>query len=115
MTMRRSSRAWMLAVLLAGGLAVGGSVALAGATYRVSQKGRAFDPPHLTIARGDTVAVQNDDAGLLHHVYIEADGFTFDSGEQKSGEIVAVSFPKRGRFDVLCGIHPKMRLIVDVR
>ena len=113
--MCRTDRAWILAILFAGGFAAGGGVALADATYRVSQKGRAFDPPHLTIARGDTVAIQNDDAGLLHHVYVEADGFGFDSGEQRSGEVVPVTFPKRGRFDVLCGIHPKMRLIVDVR
>jgi len=101
--------------LLAAAFAVGATAALAGATHRVSQQGRAFDPAHLTIARGDSVAIQNDDAGLLHHVYIEHDAFSFDSGEQAAGELVSVNFPVRGRFEVLCGIHPKMRLVVDVR
>ena len=111
--MHTRTRAVVAAGLLAATLVAG--AALAGTTHRVSQKGRAFDPSHLTVARGDTVAIRNDDAGLLHHVYIESDDFNFDSGEQKSGEVVAVTFPTRGTFDVLCGIHPKMRLVVDVR
>ena len=113
--MSRGGRGSAVALLALLGLGFVCGVALAGATHRVSQKGREFAPAHLTIALADTVAIQNDDAGLLHHVYVESRRFSFDSGEQRSGEVVAVTFPERGRFEVLCGIHPKMRLIVDVR
>ena len=93
------------------------SLALAGeasAPYRVSQKGRAFLPHELSIRLGDVVRVVNDDGDLLHHAYVDSPAFRFDSGDQAPGASVDISFPVRGEFEVLCGIHPKMRLLVHV-
>ena len=82
--------------------------------HLVSQKGRAFQPNSLVITRGDTVTIVNDDSDLLHHVYVESDAFNFDSGDQVPGSRTPVTFDKNGTFLVLCGIHPKMKLIVRV-
>jgi plastocyanin len=80
----------------------------------VSQKGRMFLPGTLIINRGDTVRIVNDDGDLLHHAYVESDTFNFDSGDQEPGSKTDITFPEAGTFTVLCGIHPKMKLLVEV-
>jgi plastocyanin len=99
------------AVLLALGTLVGAAVP----QYTISQKGREFHPGDITIKRGDTVVVVNDDGDLLHHVYVESAKFSFDSGDQEPGSRASISFAAAGDFDVLCAIHPKMRLAVHVQ
>ncbi len=86
-----------------------------GEPHMVSQKGRAFQPGQMTIQRGETLEIVNDDADLLHHAYIDADDFRFDSGDQAPGSKADIVFSKTGTFTVLCGIHPKMNLVVTVR
>jgi plastocyanin len=81
----------------------------------VSQKGRAFQPGELSILRGETVQIVNDDGDLLHHAYLESDRFSFDSGDQEPGSKTDVVFPVSGTFTILCGIHPKMKLLVRVK
>jgi plastocyanin len=88
--------------------------ALSTPPYQVSQMGRAFRPGELTIRRGETVQIVNDDADLLHHAYVDSEQFTFDSGDQEPGSKADVTFPVAGTFTVLCGIHPKMKLTVHV-
>jgi plastocyanin len=96
-------------------VATGPRLAYAGAQYIVSQKGREFHPGELTIKRGETVTIVNDDGDLRHHAYIDADDFKFDSGDQEPGTKTKITFPIVGTFDVLCAIHPKMLLIVHVK
>ena len=80
----------------------------------VSQKGREFRPGAISVARGQVVTIVNDDADLLHHAYVESDTFNFDSGDQQPGSKVALAFTTAGDFKVLCGIHPKMKMLVHV-
>jgi plastocyanin len=80
----------------------------------VSQKGRMFHPDNLALSRGETITFINDDSDLLHHVFVESDSFTFDSGDQEPGSRTPIAFTERGTFQVLCGIHPKMKLVVRV-
>jgi len=101
-----------LALCLLGGLAWAD---LEPGHFQVSQRGRAFLPGELGIDRGDIVQIVNDDGDLLHHAYIESDQFSFDSGDQEPGSKVDVRFTASGNFTVLCGIHPKMKLLVHVR
>ena len=61
--------------------------------YVVSQLGQAFKPAELTIQRGETVQILNDDGDLLHHVYLESDQFRFDSGDQSPGSRTKIDFP----------------------
>jgi len=83
--------------------------------YVVSQLGLVFTPAELTIKLGETVQILNDDRDLLHHVYLESDQFKFDSGDQRPGSRTNITFPIVGTFAVLCAIHPKMKLTVNVR
>jgi plastocyanin len=95
-----------------GGLA---AVAQSRGQYNVSQKGREFRPGELSINRGDTVQIVNDDGDLRHHAYVETDKFNFDSGDQEPGSKASITFPVSGDFDVLCASHPKMKLTVHVK
>jgi plastocyanin len=98
--------------------AAGAVLLLAGAQrapHLVTQKGRAFNPGVLTIQQGDTLEIVNDDGELIHHAYVASDTFSFDSGDQEPGSKTDVVFSVRGHFTVLCGIHPKMHLSVDVQ
>jgi plastocyanin len=116
--MRLPMRSASLRAFIAGAALalVGGAAwaALSAPPYQVSQKGRAFQPGELTIRRGETVQIINDDADLLHHAYVESERFSFDSGDQEPGSKADVTFPLSGTFSVLCGIHPKMKLTVHV-
>jgi plastocyanin len=94
---------------------LGTLVGLALPQYSVSQKGREFNPGQITIKRGETVQIVNDDGDLLHHAYVDSEKFTFDSGDQQPGSKTDITFPVAGKFDVLCAIHPKMKLEVSVR
>lgn len=103
----------MLAAAMVSGFGI--VAGLAAAQYSVSQKGREFTPHQVTIKRGETLTIVNDDADLRHHAYIDSDSFNFDSGDQEPGSKTNVTFPVAGTFDVLCAIHPKMKLIVRVQ
>ena len=92
-----------------------GTLVGAAPQYSISQKGREFHPGDVTIKRGESIQIVNDDADLLHHAYVDSEKFTFDSGDQKPGSVTPVTFPVAGDFDVLCAIHPKMRLVVHVQ
>lgn len=99
----------MLAFVGGAGLAASNSPA-----KQVSQRGRDFQPNQISIQRGETVRIVNDDADLLHHAYVSSDKFSFDSSDIEPGGKVDIKFPVAGDFNVLCGIHPKMRLSVHV-
>ena len=83
--------------------------------YSISQKGREFHPGEITLKRGETIEIVNDDGDLLHHAYINSEKFSFNSGDQEPGSKTTITFPLAGDFDVLCAIHPKMRLEVHVQ
>jgi plastocyanin len=96
-------------------IGLGTLVGLALPQYSVSQKGREFNPGQITIKRGETVQIVNDDGDLLHHAYVDSEKFSFDSGDQQPGSKTDITFPVAGDFNVLCAIHPKMLLVVHVQ
>src|ERR1700694_956430 len=86
-----------------------------GATpFVISQKGREFQPEEIAIKLGESLQFINDDGDLLHHTYLKAETFNFDSGDQKPGSKFEVAFTVTGQFTVRCAIHPKMKLVVVV-
>ena len=109
-------RARMMITGFMAGALVGLSTAasLSASGYLVSQKGREFTPKEVTLARGEGLTVVNDDADLRHHAYISSEKFSFDSGDQEPGSKTNIVFPVSGTFEVLCAIHPKMKLVVHV-
>lgn len=105
-----------LAFALAGGLlCLSASVGWAEPKYIVSQKGREFHPNKLTIKRGETIEIVNDDGDLRHHAYVKSESFNFDSGDQEPGSKTDITFSVSGNFNILCAIHPKMKLVVHVK
>jgi plastocyanin len=111
----RARRPIAVVVVAAAVTGLGTLVGLALPQFTVSQKGRDFHPGELTVKRGDTVQIVNDDGDLLHHAYIDSPKFSFDSGDQEPGSKTDIIFAVAGDFDVLCAIHPKMRLVVHVQ
>ena len=82
----------------------------AGGELVISQKNKQFQPGSVTLDEGQAFTVVNDDPGTVHHAYVESDGFNFDSGDQNPGSRTKIVFPTKGDFQVLCGIHPGMKL-----
>jgi plastocyanin len=110
--LRRAAAVALGAAFIVG---LGTLVGLALPQYSISQKGREFHPGAIAIKRGETIQIVNDDGDLLHHAYVDSPKFSFDSGDQKPGSKTDITFPVAGDFDVLCAIHPKMRLAVHVQ
>jgi plastocyanin len=113
--MTRPHRLFFVIVGAAILVGLGTLVGLALPQHTISQKGREFRPGEISIKRGETLQIVNDDADLLHHVYIDAPKFSFDSGDQQPGSRTDITFVAPGDFEVLCAIHPKMRLMVHVQ
>jgi plastocyanin len=88
--------------------------ALAAETLAISQKKRTFNPNEIAIHKGDTLHIANDDQ-FTHQVYVDSPDFHFESNEADPGANVDIKFTAAGTFDVLCHIHPKMRLQVTVQ
>jgi plastocyanin len=100
-------------------IAIASIVALAGtaayaAQYSVSQKQRLFSPGAITINSGDTVLFKNDDT-VTHHVYSATKGQEFEFETMEPGEDVRQAFAKKGRVEIRCGLHPGMRMIINVK
>ena len=91
------------------------ALAVAAPQIVVSQKGREFNPGEVSISRGDTIEILNDDGDLLHHAYIDSKQFSFDSGDQQPGSKTNIVFSQIGDYTVRCAIHPKMKLAVHVK
>jgi plastocyanin len=105
-----------VSVVVATFLTIGTAAWAVGSTpHRVSQAGRLFKPAEITINRGESVELLNDDGDLLHHAYIESDRMNFDSGDLRPGARTTIKFSQAGDFVVLCAIHPKMKLSVRVK
>jgi cytochrome c peroxidase len=87
--------------------------ALSFVTLSVSQKDKQFGPERVTLARGQSLTVINNDV-RPHNVRIFDPRLQFNSGIQEPGDQVTVPFAESGTFEVFCGIHPTMRLSVEV-
>jgi plastocyanin len=108
--MKRGLAAWCCA----GTAALLACQALGDDTNTIVQNGRAFHPPEITIARGTTLDFSNQDE-FIHQIYVDSNGFNYDSEEQQPGETFHITFPDQGTFPVRCHIHPKMLLTVHVK
>lgn len=90
------------------------SAGLAGAAeHTVSQKKKSFDPNILNAKLGDTVLFVNDDR-YAHNLYSKTPGFKFNVRKQMPGNKHSMKLDKRGRFEILCVIHPRMKMTVNV-
>ena len=99
--------------MIAAALMLVATALFAAAVHRIVQKGRNFSLSQITIVRGDTLLIKNDDE-FLHQIYVDSPNMSFDSAEQPPGQTIQVNFPRSGSFPVRCHIHPKMLLVVHV-
>lgn len=79
----------------------------------IDQLGRKFIPSNISVKVGDTLRIKNSDP-FAHNAYTEDGLNEFDTGMQSSGEDVVVPIKHKSNFDVLCAIHPEMKLTVKV-
>jgi cytochrome c peroxidase len=82
-------------------------------TTFVRQADKLFQPAHVHLKAGQALTINNADQ-RIHNVRIYAPGLDFNSGVQEPGEAVTIPFTNPGSFDAFCGIHPQMRLRIDV-
>ncbi len=98
---------------LAIGLAFTGG-AIAGGITNIDQKGLAFSAPTVTVAKGDILNFTNSDT-TSHNITISGDGVSLNSGLQQPGVAFKAPMMKEGTYQVVCGIHPKMKMTVIVK
>ena len=82
-------------------------------TLLVSQRGRVFFPGDVKVARGQAIAILNDDT-RTHNVRIVDRRWSYNSGAQDPGENIVIKLDHLGRFEAHCAILPMMRLTIDV-
>jgi hypothetical protein len=77
------------------------------------QKSARFSPPFLVVARGQPVAMPNDDA-IYHNVFSFSAPNDFDLGLYPAGESRSVTFRSPGVVRIFCSIHESMNATVFV-
>ncbi len=95
-----------------------GSAALIGAAAAaadavVDQSRLQFSVAEITVTRGGVVTFTNSDR-VAHNLLVTGGAAMVNSGLQQPGQPFEIPFSEAGRFDVTCGIHPRMKLTVTV-
>ena len=80
---------------------------------KINQRDKKFQPALVSIKAGESLAIVNDDS-QAHNVFVTDPRMSFDSGWQDPGTQAIVPFPEAGDFEAFCGIHPNMRLRIEV-
>jgi plastocyanin len=96
-------------LVISAGLSVG---ALAG-NQMIHQQGRVFGPENVSIKKGDQLTFVNDDT-VPHNIISTSKGNEFNLGSQPPGTSTDVTFKEAGDVQVICAIHPRMKLMVKV-
>jgi plastocyanin len=105
--MMRSLTPIALAVL------AGLSTAALAATQVIHQQGRAFSAESISIKKGEALTFLNDDT-VPHNIMSSSKGNEFNLGSQSPGTSTDVSFNEAGEVQVICAIHPRMKMTVKV-
>lgn len=93
---------------------LGGAVGEAVAATQVGQSGKRFAPDHVRLKSGERLKILNGDT-RTHNVRIDDPRMPINSGAQEPGDSVEILFSQTGTFAATCGIHPTMRLQIDVQ
>jgi plastocyanin len=106
--MRRRAGAVVVALAL---VVVGGASSADAPIRTITMPGKVFDPAHLDVLVGTTVAWRNDDS-INHTATAENDAFA--SGYIPPGGTFSFTFNREGKYEFRCTIHRQMRGEVDV-
>ena len=96
-------------LVISAGLSAG---ALAG-NQMIHQQGRLFGPDSVTVKKGEALTFLNDDT-IPHNIMSASKGNEFNLGSQGPGMSTDVTFKEPGDVQVICAIHPRMKLMVKV-
>ena len=99
----------VLVLVISAGLSAG---ALA-ANQMIHQQGRVFGPDNISVKKGDALTFVNDDT-VPHNIISTSKGNEFNLGSQPPGASTDVTFKEAGDVQVICAIHPRMKLTVKV-
>jgi plastocyanin len=99
----------LLTLVISAGLSAGAFAA----TQVIHQQGRAFSAESVTINKGGTLTFLNDDS-VPHNIMSSSKNNEFNLGSQPPGSSTDVTFKEAGDVQVICAIHPRMKLSVKV-
>jgi plastocyanin len=83
------------------------------ATEVIHQQGRTFSSESITVKKGDAITFLNDDT-VPHNVMSASKGNEFNLGSLPPGSSTDVTFKESGDVQVICAIHPRMKMAVKV-
>jgi plastocyanin len=92
---------------------MGLSVGALAANTTIAQKGRMFSSEQATIRKGEALTFFNDDS-VPHNIMSTSAGNEFNLGSQPPGASTDVTFKLAGDVQVICAIHPRMKMMVKV-
>ena len=99
----------LLTIVITAGLSAGAFAA----TEVIHQQGRAFSVESVTIKKGGALTFLNDDS-VPHNIMSATKGNEFNLGSQSPGSSTDVTFKEAGDVQVICAIHPRMKMMVKV-
>jgi plastocyanin len=92
---------------------VGLSAGALAANLTITQKGRLFSSESISIKKGESVTFANDDT-VPHNIVSASKGNEFNLGSQPPGAATDVTFKESGEAQVICAIHPRMKMTVKI-
>src|SRR3569623_1928482 len=94
-------------------IVAGFSVGAYAATEVIHQQGRVFSAESIMVKKGESVTFLNDDS-VPHNIMSASKGNEVNLGSQGPGTSTDVSFKEAGDVQVICAIHPRMKMMVKV-
>jgi plastocyanin len=91
----------------------GVSVGAYAATEVIHQQGRVFSSESVSVKKGGAVTFLNDDT-VPHNIMSASKGNEFNLGSQGPGTSTDVTFKEAGDVQVICAIHPRMKMMIKV-
>jgi plastocyanin len=79
----------------------------------IRQKGKVFSETEVSIKKGETLVFVNDDT-IAHNVLSTSPAHKFNLGLIQPGHSTPVTFKNAGELNILCAIHPTMKMVVKV-
>lgn len=99
----------MFALVILTGLSAGAFAA----NQMIHQQGRVFSSESVSIKKGESLTFVNDDT-IPHNILSTTKGNEFNLGSQPPGTSTDVTFKEAGDVQVICAIHPRMKMMVKV-
>ena len=79
----------------------------------IGQKGKVFSQSEVSIKKGETLVFVNDDS-IAHNVLSTSPAHRFNLGLIQPGHSTPVTFKNAGDLNIICAIHPTMKMVVKV-